>query len=256
MSRKNNIRPTQDVRASNCCAIAYVVLSQKFWRALGYMNWIASHRRVDEGVTVGNWRIDHLRFADYLVLQAWVFSTVSSARIWSIFWCVIKQERISALKFWGIVSLKTPKAVYSARDQKYTAAGGDVKYLAVVFTSDGSRNKGIDTRISKANAVLPLCVSFIAPWRQNWCFQSPQSFQLFNRSLFRSSPVVMNLRWRLKEYWHKNRRQRWNVCEESTVWHFVTKSTVLKPWSPQCQATFPNREIPAMLVRPCISRMS
>jgi len=52
------------------------------------------------------------------------------------------------------VSLKTPKAVYSARDQKYTTAGGDVKYLAVVFTSDGSRNKGIDTRISKANAVL------------------------------------------------------------------------------------------------------
>jgi len=130
------------------------------------------------------------------------------------------------------------------------------KYLGVVFTSDGSRNKGIDTRISKANAVLPLCVSCTAPWWQNGFFQRPQSFQLFNRSLFRSSPVVMNRRWRLKEYWHKNRRQRWNVCEESTVWHFVTKSTVLKPWSPQCQATFPNREIPAMLVRPCISRMS
>jgi len=38
------------------------------------------------------------------------------------------------------------------------------KYLGVVFTSDGSRNKGIDTRISKANAVLQLCVIIIAPW--------------------------------------------------------------------------------------------
>jgi len=28
------------------------------------------------------------------------------------------------------------------------------KYLGVVFTSDGSRNKSIDTRIGKANAVL------------------------------------------------------------------------------------------------------
>ena len=28
-----------------------------------------------------------------------------------------------------------------------------LKYLGVVFTSDGSLNKGIDTRIGKANAV-------------------------------------------------------------------------------------------------------
>jgi len=31
---------------------------------------------------------------------------------------------------------------------------------------------------------------------------------------------------------------------------------VRNPWSPQCQATFSNREIPVVLVRPCISRMS
>jgi len=30
----------QDVRPSKCCAKANVVLSQKFWRALIYMNWI------------------------------------------------------------------------------------------------------------------------------------------------------------------------------------------------------------------------
>jgi len=30
-------------------------------------------------------------------------------------------------KNWGIVFLKTTKAVYSARERKYTAAGGDVQ---------------------------------------------------------------------------------------------------------------------------------
>jgi len=47
-------------------------------------------------------------------------------------------------------------AVYSASERKYTAAGGDVQagYLGVVLTSDGSRNKEIDTRIGKANAGL------------------------------------------------------------------------------------------------------
>ena len=50
----------------------------------------------------------------------------------------------------------------------------------------------------------------------------------FKSIFLRSSPVVMNLRWRLKEYLQKNRRQRWNICEESTVWHFVTRSTGLK----------------------------
>jgi len=38
ISRKNHI--AQDVWTSNCCVIAYVVLSQKIRRALVYMNWI------------------------------------------------------------------------------------------------------------------------------------------------------------------------------------------------------------------------
>jgi len=37
------------------------------------------------------------------------------------------QERKSGLKDWDIVSLKTPKAVYSASERKYTAAGGDIQ---------------------------------------------------------------------------------------------------------------------------------
>jgi len=36
----------------------------------------------------------------------------------------------------------------------YTAVGRDVYLGVLVFTSDGSRNKEIDTRIGKANAVM------------------------------------------------------------------------------------------------------
>ena len=42
----------------------------------------------------------------------------------------------------------------------------------------------------------------------------------------------MNFRWRLKEYWQKNRWQRWDICEESTVWHFVTRSTSMTSVKP------------------------
>ena len=41
------------------------------------------------------------------------------------------------------------------------------------------------------------CVSFIAPWWRNRGFQTTQTFQFLNLSLFRSSPVVMNLRWKI-----------------------------------------------------------
>ena len=70
------------VRTSNSFAIAYVVLSQKLWRALVCMDRMTdSHRRVDMGVTVGNCRVNHLLFADELVLHAWSFSTGLSAHI-------------------------------------------------------------------------------------------------------------------------------------------------------------------------------
>ena len=39
------------------------------------------------------------------------------------------------------------------------------KYLVMVFTSDGSRNKGIDTRIGKPNAYLrELYCSVVTKW--------------------------------------------------------------------------------------------
>jgi len=47
-----------------------------------------------------------------------------------------------------------PKAVYAASQQQYTAAGGEVKYLGMVFTSGGRQSEEIDIRVGKTNAVL------------------------------------------------------------------------------------------------------
>jgi len=75
-------------------------------------------------------------------------------------------------------------------------------------------------------------VNFVALWLRNGSFQRPQSFQFLNRSLFRSSGVVMNFRWRLKECCQMNKRQGWDICNEFSMWHFVTKSTGLKSAKP------------------------
>ena len=58
------------------------------------------------------------------------------------------------------------------------------------------------------------CVSFTAPWWRNGSFQKTQSLQFLNRSLFRFSPMVINLGWRLKKCCQRNKRQRWDICEE------------------------------------------
>jgi len=88
------------------------------------------------------------------------------------------------------------------------------------------------------------CVSCVALWSQNGRFQTPPSFQIFNRCLFRPSPVVMNLRWRLKKYCQKNKRRRWDICEEFSMWHLVTKSTDLKSVMPRMSSHLPDsREI-------------
>jgi len=56
------------------------------FHSLYYMNWIESHSRVNEGVTVGSCRINRLLFADDLVLLA--SSDHFSACTRSVFCCV------------------------------------------------------------------------------------------------------------------------------------------------------------------------
>jgi len=149
MSRKNKI--TQDVRPSNCFASAYVVLFQNFWRALVCMNWIASHRRFDEGVTVGNCRMNRLLFADELVQHAG-----SSARIRSVFCCVRPRRNNNQHQKIEVLCLaRRPKqCMLQVSENTLQQMETLEKNLGVVFTSDGSWNKGFNTRIGKANAVL------------------------------------------------------------------------------------------------------
>jgi len=72
-----------------------------------------------------------------------------------------------------------------------------------------------------------------------------QSCQFSNRSLFRSTPTVMNLGWWLKQCYFKYKWQRWNFCEEFTTWDFTTKCAAAKFANPEYRATSQNREIPA-----------
>jgi len=190
--RKNDI--TQDVWHSNCCAIAYVVLSQKNWRALVCMNWIDSHRSV-KGATVGNCMMNRLLFANGLVLHAWIFSTGPSACIWSVF-CCVRPSRNENQKVEVLCLSRRPWQCLLQVSGNTLQQVEACKYLGVVFTSDGNRNKGIDTLIGKANAVLRELYCSEVTKRE---FQRAQSFQFLNRSLFRSSPVIMNVTWRLKE---------------------------------------------------------
>jgi len=96
------------------------------------------------------------------------------------------------------------------------------------------------------------CVTFIALLSQNGSFQTPQSCGFLNRSLFRSIPMVMNLGLWMKKYCLKCKRQKWDFCEEYTMWHFATKCAAVKIAEPWMSTTSPNREIPATLVRPCV----
>jgi len=63
------------------------------------MNWIDSNRGVDEGVTVGNSRMNHLLFADELVPQCVdLLNSVFSTHLIGFLLRATKQERKSALK--------------------------------------------------------------------------------------------------------------------------------------------------------------
>ena len=218
---------TQDVRPSNCCAIAHAV-SPKIFEEPWPIWIIDSHRRFHKGVTVGNCRMNRLLFPDEMVLHALTFATGSSSRN-------LEGTKISSKKVEEFCLLRRPRQCFLQVSVKALQQVETFKYLGVVFTSDKCRNKGIDTRICKANAVLHELYCSVVTKRE---LSKKAKLQFLNRSLFRSSPVVLNLKRRLKEYCQKNKRQRWYICEEFSVWHFVTKSTGLKSVKPRMSRYF------------------
>jgi len=168
------------------------------WESLVYMNWIESHSRIDEGVTVGSCSKNRLLFADDLVLLA--CSQQFSACTLSVFCCMQSSRNENQHhKYRGTTFLYKPKAVYAASERQYTAGHGEVEVPRGVFMSDGRRSA---RRLIRGLVKLTqFCVSFIAQWTKR-SFQTPQSCQFLYRSLFWSLPLamVMNLGLWPKEY--------------------------------------------------------
>jgi len=162
------------------------------------MKWIDSHRRVDKSVTVGDCRINRLLFADELVLHAWIFSTGSSARILSVLCCVRPSRNKNSTKNIEVLYLlRCPRQLFLQVSGNRLQQVEISKYLGVVFTSDESQNKGIDARIGKENAVLRELYLSVVTKREHSKKPKLQFLKkalFLNRSLFRSSPAVMNLR--------------------------------------------------------------
>jgi len=88
------------------------------------------------------------------------------------------------------MSLYKSKTVYAASERNTLQQVEKFNYVAVVFTSDRGWSEEADIWIVKANTVLRV---FMALWSQNGRFQTPQSCQFSNRSLFRSLPMILNL---------------------------------------------------------------
>ena len=137
------------------------VVQQLMWSSLKNleslicMKLIDSHRRVDEGVTVGNCMMNRLLFADELLLHAWIFTTGSSARF-SSFYAACDQAgtKISAKKIEVLCLSRHPRQCMLQVSGNTLQQVNTLKYLGVVFTSDESRNKEINTQIGETNAVL------------------------------------------------------------------------------------------------------
>ena len=109
-----------------------------------------------------------------------------------------RKEQKSRLRYYvspkAVLPGKTSKAVFLASERNTLQQVETFKYVGVVFTRDGSRHKGIDTRIGEASAGLR---EFIARWWRNRGFQTTQSFQFLNPSF--SDPYLRS--WILGDDW-------------------------------------------------------
>jgi len=108
-----------------------------------------------QGITVENCRVNRLLFAGDLVLHAWIFATGSSVRI-DRFSAACDQEgtKISSKEIEVLCLLRRPRKCLLQVSRNTLQQVETFKYLGMAFRSDESRNKGIDTRIGKVNAVL------------------------------------------------------------------------------------------------------
>jgi len=109
------------------------------------------------------------------------------------------------------MSLQQPKSMYSACCTLQEVE--KIKYHGIVHTTDGRRNKEVDTRIRKANALLPDHYISVLKKQVLRCFQTLQKHHFFVG--FSSDPHP------------KYKCKKWYFCEESAVKHSLTKYAVL-----------------------------
>ena len=117
-----------------------------------------------------------------------------------------------------MTSLRTPKPVRASCKGQYIAAGGEVqiRWCGTVFMGDGSKNKELKPRISKANTALRKLYRSVATKRE---LSNTTKLSVLIIFFFRSSPMVVNLGWWLKGCYLMYKQKRMNVCEKSTAWH-------------------------------------
>ena len=153
------------------------------------MNRTDSQRRLDEGATFGNCRMNlcflrtnwySMRGSSQQGLQH-AFDQFSAA-------CDQEGTKISSEKIEVLCLLRRQMCILQARGNAVEQVE-TFKQLGVIFTSEGIRSKQIDTRIGKANSVLRELYCSVVTKRE-----LSITAKLLNLSLFRSSPVVMNLR--------------------------------------------------------------
>ena len=121
-----------------------------------YMNWIDSHSRVDEGVAGGSYRINRLLFSVHLVLLAPSQQGLQHALDRFSPACDRAGMKISAKNTEASCLSRNPRQCKLQVNGNTLQQAEKIKHLGVVYKSDGGRSEEIDTRISKANAVLLL----------------------------------------------------------------------------------------------------
>jgi len=120
----------------------------------------------------------------------------------------------------------TSKAVYSASEWKYTAAGGDVQAPCGGIHEWRKSEQKDNTRIVKANSVLCKLYCFMVRKRELWKTAKLSVCKGDFAPILTCGHETCS-RSLLKDYCLKNKRQRWDFCEAFSLWHFVTKSTDL-----------------------------
>ena len=195
-----------------------------------YMNWTDSHFRVDEGVKVGRCRVNHLVFADDLVLLASSEQGLQQTLDRLSIVCDQVGMKISTEKTEVLCLSRNPRQYMLQVSGNTLQQVETFKYLWVELTSEGKRNMEIDTRIGEANAVLRELYRSVATKRE---LSNAAKLSVFksvfvpiltcdHESLIMTERVLSQVQV-----------AETGFCEEFTVWHFTTKCAAVKfakPW--------------------------